>query len=263
MIFLDYHPPAPTSAKAAKEQNKTRAKCAPTKPMTKTDDLSWQLKWLEEYDSLRREHQDYLQQSEENSNQRLIKIEVLEKEVEKIPELVAKIENSEKKIRKLEKKCQTNQMSTQTHKVKTIESSTQMDATTLYIDASTQTECVENADSMKITVSDNYVRNIHNHAQISASISNTQKFKFNCGTCGLATNKKSTYDYHKAENCDRKPEKNMKCPVCKSSFTYNTLRFHLNHYATGQHRPKGEHAKYTPSYHAYLLEQHKRLSFKK
>lgn len=115
---------------------------------------------------------------------------------------------------------------------------------------------------MEITVSEDYVQNIHSYANIGASASNVQTFKYNCLIHGLSTNKKSVYDVHKRENCVEKPEKNKQCPVCKESFTYHSLRLHLNHYATGQHRPKGEHAKYTPAHHAHLLEQHKRSKSK-
>lgn len=261
MIFLDYHPPPPTSAKAAKEQNTTKTQCVPPKQVTKTDDISWQLKWMADYDNMRREFQNRLQKSEEISQQRLTKIEAMEKEVKKIPVLIAEIALREKMIQKSGEKRKANEKGTQTHEIKANEISTQTD--TVYNEKFTQTDCAENTDSMEISVSDNYVRNIHSYAQTCASSSSISKFKYTCVDCGLATNKKSTYDTHVAENCVRKPEKNMECPVCKGSFTYHSLRLHLNHYSTGLHRPIGEHANHTPDYHAYLLEQHKRLKSKK
>lgn len=252
MIFLDFHPGPPTSAKAAKEQNTTRvnhvpqpaSQCGPQ--VTKPDDISWQLKWMTEYDSLRKE----LQKSEEINEQRLAKITELEEEVKKIPTLTAQLVKSSSSTEKgtQTEQIQTHEMSVQTDEIDANEKSTQTDKT---------------ADNTGVMVSDNYVRNIHSYSQIHPSSSSIQKFKFTCTDCSFATNKKSTYDTHVAESCVRKPEKNMKCPVCKDSFTYHTLRLHLNHYATGLHRPKGEHANFTPSHHAYLLQQHKQLKSKK
>lgn len=255
MIFLDYHPAPPTTVKAAKEQNTTKAKRATLKQVMKTDDLSWQLKWMTDYDKLRKEFQDRLRKSEEISQQRLTKVEALEAEVTKIPMLTAIIAQREKQIRELVQKCETNENGTQTDEIERNEKSTQMN--TVHIETFIQT------DAMEITVSDNYVRNIHSYAQIGASTSSIQVFKYKCIDCGFATNKKSTYKTHVAENCVQKPTKNMECPVCKGLFTYHTLRLHLNHYVTGQYRPTGEHAKHTPFYHQHLLEQHKRLKTKK
>lgn len=232
---------------------------------TKGEDFSWQLKCIQNYDQLRKEFhhlQNRLQESEELNNQRLLEIETLEKEVKKIPKLTAKISKREKKIRQLESKCETKEQATQTDKVEMRESATQFETETVHNEASTHTERVQSEATMEIHVSDEYVQNIHSYAQIGATASNVQ-FKYSCFEHGLHTNKKSTYITHKMENCTEKPERKMKCPVCKGLFTYHTLRLHLNHYATGIYRPKGLHARYSSYHHARLLDQHKKLKSKK
>lgn len=132
MIFLDFHPAAPNSAKAAKEQNTTRAKCAPQKNVTHSHDVALQMKWMEEYGNLRGEFQHRLQKSEEISKQRIAEIEVL----------TAKIAKRENQIRKLKMKCKSIEKATQTDKIETTENATQMEPKTDRIDASIQTECV-------------------------------------------------------------------------------------------------------------------------
>lgn len=78
-----------------------------------------------------------------------------------------------------------------------------------------------------------------------------------CKDCGKLFQKSSAYNDHVTENCTTRPTKNMKCPVCYNSYTYNGLRKHLNYFATGTHRAVGDHAKFTPYQHKQMLEQHK------
>lgn len=91
---------------------------------------------------------------------------------------------------------------------------------------------------------------------INASTDVTRK-KYKCDNCTYVTNKKSSYDDHCAEFCAVKAKKNIKCQVCDELFTYRGLRVHLNHYASGKTKPIGKHAKYSPSQHKSMLEQHK------
>lgn len=313
MIFLDYHPDAPTVSKAAKRTSNSQS--VPTKLAMKNDDNSWQLKWMMQYDSLRKEFQDRLQKSEEISEQKLSEIEALQNQMKKIPKLEAKIIESEKIIHELKKECKKLQLKVLAGENKT----TQTDTNIVPIDAYTQTEimkgdqCVQtleiaeavngddnqrvddtltmeiavsedfvqkiyshaqtdeivnddqNADdmfTMEITVSDDYVRNIHSYAKTGEFIPKVRQFKYKCVDCKFATNKKSNFHDHKTENCVEKPKKNMKCPICNRSFTYRTLRHHLNYYATGKFKAHGKHATHTPIHHAFLLEQHKRLKTK-
>lgn len=116
----------------------------------------------------------------------------------------------------------------------------------------------EDTTTMEIAVSDSYVQNDHSYASTQATdeLIRNQVFKYRCDVCNYRTNKKSAYDDHKAENCEIKPMKDMKCPICDRLFTYRTLRHHLNHFATGHHKSTGKHAKYTPFHHAFLLKQH-------
>lgn len=121
----------------------------------------------------------------------------------------------------------------------------------------------EGTIAMEIAVSDDYVRNIHPYARINDIVPNENVFKYRCIDCKFVTNKKSAYVDHMAENCVKEPEKNMKCPICDSMFTYRTLRLHLNYYVTAKYKPIGKHAKFTPLDHAILLEQHKQLKNKR
>lgn len=190
MIFLDIHPAAPTSVikqqNNAKQRTKRMAKNTSQKKVTSSDDFSWQVKWMNDYNSL---HTDF-------------------------KELTAKLARSEEKIRQLEMKgkVQTSENATQTEFLSvdastqteflSVQASTQTEFLSaqvstqtefLSVEASTQTEFVQNA--MDINVSVDYVRNIHAYAKVDASSSNIQKFKYNCHDCGLATNKKSVNMY--------------------------------------------------------------------
>lgn len=81
--------------------------------------------------------------------------------------------------------------------------------------------------------------------------------KYKCKDCTYSTNKKSSFNDHIVEFCQKEVEKNMKCPVCDQMHTYRILRIHLNHYAKGKCQPQGKHAKYSTIQHQAMLNQHK------
>lgn len=302
MIFLDYHPEAPKAIRTTK--GTSRVACEPQKIASKNDDVSWQVKWMDDFNDMRQQLTDRLQKSEEVSEERFNRIKWLEKEAAKIPELQAENVKSQGKIREMEIFCERLQ-------VETKEKATQTNAVTGSTTASTQTnivsvdQCVQTMDivnqrfdddnTMEIPVSEDFIQQLESITQFDGTMDANQRvdnttimevavsadcvqhdhayakingevvtkwFKYHCIDCKFATNKKSAYDDHKAENCVEKPEKNMKCAICGRWFTYRTLRHHLNYYATGRYKANGKHAEHTPSDHMILLEQHKQLKKK-
>lgn len=295
MIFLDYHPAAPPNTPRSANRNKAGPN---------NDLVSWQLKWMESYDSMQKEFKERLRKSDETSKRSTEQIKALKKKVEQTPKMVAKIVRGDKTIRKLKKKCAKNEakfneisvqtdaaaalvdistqtenmnrielavqtdagsplveIATQTEFLNTIELTLETDASTVLSKTSTQTEMVnqnaQNAVPREIAETGDYIRKFHPYAR-SNETSVNQKPKYVCVDCKFHTNKKSSYDDHKAENCVRKPAKNVKCPICNGLFTYRSLRHHLNYFATGKHKPNKEHAEYSQQQHLFLLEEHKR-----
>lgn len=100
-------------------------------------------------------------------------------------------------------------------------------------------------------VSSERVRMIHSYALPSVESPSRKVHK--CVKCGFSTNKKSTLTSHHIF-CLPNITRALPCPVCKKSFTYDTLRTHLNHYATGKHKPMNGHENYSPIEHKVLLE---------
>lgn len=149
MIFLDYHPEAPKAIQITK--GTSRVACAPQKVASKNDDVSWQLKWVNDYNDMRQQLNDRLQKSEKVSEERFNRIKVLEEETAKIPELQAENVKSQGKIRGMEKLCERLQ-------VETKEKATQTNASTA---ASTQTnivsvdQCVQTMDIVNQRFADN------------------------------------------------------------------------------------------------------------
>lgn len=112
-------------------------------------------------------------------------------------------------------------------------------------------------------VSAEFIRQIHSYACPPQSESSAT-FKYNCPDCKFAykTNKKSNFDYHFAR-CNKKPHNNLKCPIYGGVYTYDTLRQHLRHFASGKHITTNKHhGKYTPSDHLLVLNGLKELKKK-
>lgn len=133
-------------------------------------------------------------------------------------------------------------------------------AEALNVDQTVESNVTVDAGIKPFTVSADFVRQIHSYAQDCEKSSVDSIFKFHCIDCKYKTNKKSNYIDHVAENCTRKPIKNMKCPICSSSYTYRTLGQHLGHYSKGKHISTNEHhAKYSAKDHQILLNSLKEL----
>lgn len=79
-----------------------------------------------------------------------------------------------------------------------------------------------------------------------------------CPDCDYKTSKKSNLKSHQAVYCKVKQVRDIKCPICDKLFLYDELRGHLRHFATGKHKAKNEHAKYTPDEHQMILEEVKK-----
>lgn len=77
---------------------------------------------------------------------------------------------------------------------------------------------------------------------------------YQCANCDFLTKKKSSYDCHTTEFCSNVPNRDIECPICHKMFTYLRLRNHLNHYAPGRHKPRKEHAQFTPLDHRIFLD---------
>lgn len=115
------------------------------------------------------------------------------------------------------------------------------------------TQIIENTSQNEIRlVSDDYVRNIHSYAKTTPY---DQHKRYRCINCSFQTNKKSSYNDHTKESCVVKPKRDRACPICHMSFTYRQLRHHLNHFVRNKHKPKNEHANFTPADHEAILEQ--------
>lgn len=86
---------------------------------------------------------------------------------------------------------------------------------------------------------------------------------FYCSNCCFKTTKKNNLIKHEAAFCRIEPIRDVRCQICEKKFTYDALRGHLRHYATGKYKPKNKHMNHTPEQHKMLLEQLKQLKQKK
>lgn len=121
----------------------------------------------------------------------------------------------------------------------------------------------EPANENQPDVSAEFVRQIHSYARPPKS-ETSATFKYKCADCNFAykTNKKSNFDFHFAR-CNKKPDNNLKCPICAKVHTYDTLRQHLRHFASGKHSTTNKHhGKYTASDHLLVLNGLKELKKK-
>lgn len=252
MIFLNYHPEAPKTPNAPKELKLPKQKCGKPNLKAGNDTFSWQMKWMDEYDKMQKECQKRVTEEKKISAQKSNEIKGLEHRLknkcEKIPQLIERVKRKNEIIRKLRAKYAKRKLKEKCDKRQK--------------DHITENSGTVYAGNESVTVSADYVKNIHSYAQLNEKPTNVQIFKHQCVHCKFMTNKKSNFDDHVAEDCIQKPEKNMKCPICDGLFTYRSLRHHLNYFSTGKYIPTKQHANYTPEQHRILLHQHKKIKAK-
>lgn len=121
----------------------------------------------------------------------------------------------------------------------------------------TQTDEVQEVQNVSIIHDHDYAAYAPDPPNRLVSLDPMKK-KYSCTECNdFSTNKKSSFDDHRAEFCKTKAVKNMRCPICDQHHTYRSLRVHLNYYTSSNCQPKGAHAGYTQDYHKKLLTEHK------
>lgn len=118
------------------------------------------------------------------------------------------------------------------------------------IEESRVTETRQDSVSYAFIFSSEYISVFHPYA--STEQQGRCRVFYQCANCDYSTCKKSSYDDH-AESCGNEPNKSAMCPICNKNYTYRGLRNHLNHYASGEHKSRGEHAKFTPQDHRDFL----------
>lgn len=121
----------------------------------------------------------------------------------------------------------------------------------------------EAANEDQPMVSAQFIQQIHSYALPPKSEASVT-YKYKCPDCKFAykTNKKSNFDYHFAR-CNKGSVNDLKCPICEKVYSYDTLRQHLRHFASGKHTTTNKHhKKYTPSDHLRVLDILKELKKK-
>lgn len=82
---------------------------------------------------------------------------------------------------------------------------------------------------------------------------------FKCDQCEYTTTHRGHFSVHKAGGCKHVvAEKNLNCPICCQSYTYNNLRSHLRQYLIDSSKAQNGHQFYKPSDHQNLLQKIKK-----
>lgn len=205
-IFLDYHPQIPNiflkAAKPSKVSNTPEEQQESGAAL-----LNWQLKWMNDYDAMRIELTNQVQEHQEEFVCLKRLIENQDKTSSKLEHI---IELKNKKIGKLKTSLFENKKSKCN-----------------VSDVQTQTET--NNDHYQMgkcgamgCVSFECIRKIHSYARL---VEPKSRKLHKCFNCAFFTHKKSTLDSH-YEFCVPNTAKDVKCPICRKSFMYhrNTTR---------------------------------------
>lgn len=121
----------------------------------------------------------------------------------------------------------------------------------------------EAANEDRPDVSAEFIQQIHSYARPPKSVASAT-YKYKCPDCKFAykTNKKSNFEFHFAR-CNKEPTNDLNCPICEKVYTYDTLRQHLRHFASGKHMATNKHhGSYTPAEHLIILNGLKELKKK-
>lgn len=93
-----------------------------------------------------------------------------------------------------------------------------------------------------------------NQNEISKKNVQTDGNILSCEYCGYATKHSGHFNVHKSEGCrSASVDKNMNCPICCKSYTYNNLRAHLRQYLKESSKAQNGHQYYKPEDHQQLL----------
>lgn len=262
----------------------------PHKQLNATEE--WQINWMNEYAAAREEAEKRLASHKSLNAKQLVKIGKLRGKVNKRNELLKRmaecLNKKNARINKYKTRCITAQ-----HKLKFLQPLLLDSATnteplfnempSLFVDAATNTEplldkmpslfvdVASNVEPLpdkmpcqhKADVSDDKVEQtapLHStvskkKAQTKKGADEMQSYKFKCPDCQYGTNKKNTFDVHRAEFCINPPVKDRECKICGKFFTRRALRVHLDQYTKTKHKATGKHKDVSLSDHQAYLDE--------
>lgn len=264
--FLNYHPAAPRQIKVQKLPPRNSIVRRPRQKRHETQNannlntsMKWQIEWINTYDALKKDSEKKVQQERQQCEQSMaaLKEKLIESKKQMKSKMKTLLKKRQIKIRQLKMKIKLIQMRAEKETIER-NGNGQM-SPSKKLDQNIQTN--EGDCDEQLTVSKDYIKNIHSYAR-PYFLPSAKLYK--CNVCQFQSEKKSSLDDHNETHAV--PVNDMTCPICLKSFNYRRLRLHFNYFIsqlkkTGNddaHKPTGAHGKFGLAFHENLATEHKR-----
>lgn len=246
--FLDCHPEAPHLPKKEKLPPKTgRPLQRRNKKENQNTDIAWQIQWMVQYDELKKESGQKIEQQQKLCAEKEDVIEALERKL-----VANKMKMCEKNKRV--KSQMTKMLGKRRLEIRRLK----MKLKLIQMQAEKEAETIEKANQAKLDeqILKMSVSKDHSYARTYSPVVKI----YHCKSCSFQTEKKSTLNDH--NEIHQAPIRNLNCPICHKNFNHRRLRLHYNYFITqlkktesDAHKPTGAHSNFDLKFHEDLANK--------